>query len=243
MQLFNMRLQESGNFLQSLMSDVNRFSYYIQQMQAGKQLTDRQIAGQVQSILNRIETEGNGFLLSAKETKLQTVGDLVKAQMDTGLCQKGAQFYENGAAYIWPLAVSADREASVLSYMGYRTYQVGGKVITSFHSGVDLSAEYGGAVLASASGVVVTSGYADGYGNYVVILHDDGSQTQYAYLGESFVEAGDYVLQGETIAAAGVSGNSAGIGCHFEIVVNGTAVDPMNYLTIPKSADSIQTME
>ena len=235
MQQLNMRLQESGNFLQSLMGDVNRFSYYVQQTQAGKQRADRMIADRVQTLLDRIATEGNGFLLAEQEAKLQTAGEAIGAQMEQGSLQKGAQFYEDGAAYIWPLVISPDKEASVLSHMGYRTYQVGGKLITSYHSGVDLAADYGSSVVAAASGKVISTEYFDGYGICVVILHADGSQTRYAYLGKALVEIGEYVLQGEIIATAGVSGNSAGIGCHFEIVQNGAPLDPLQYLTVPKS--------
>lgn len=235
LQLLNVRLQESGTFLQSLMGDVNRFSSYIQQTQAGKQRADRTIAVRVQELLDRIAVEGNQFLLAEKEAKLQLAGGAVKTQMELGNLQKGAQFYEDGAAYIWPLVIEADKETSVLSHMGYRTYQVGGKLITSYHSGVDLAADYGSSVLAAASGKVVSVDSFDGYGISVVILHEDGSQTRYAYLSEALVEAGDYVLQGEVIAATGVSGSGAGIGCHFEILQNGASVDPLLHLNLPKS--------
>lgn len=243
MQLLNIRLQDSGNFLQSLMDNVDRFSYYIQQSEAGKQLADRKIADLADELLERIAAEGADFLLAEKEAKLAAAGDAVMAQMEAGAVQKGDQFYADGHSYVWPLAIAPDRSPSVLSKMGYRTYQVGGKLFTAYHSGVDLGADYGSSVLAAASGKVIATDRADGYGDYVVILHDDGSQTRYSYLGTVLVKAGDFVLQGETIATAGVSGNSAGIGCHFELRIDGVIVDPLEYLTIPKAEGNAETTE
>lgn len=243
MQLLNIRLQDSGNFLQTLMDNVDRFSFYIQQSEAGKQLADRTITDLADELLQKIATEGIDFLLAEKEAKLATAGDAVKARMEGKTVQKGVQFYEDGYFYIWPLVIDPERNANVLSKMGYRTYQVGGKLFTSYHSGVDLGTDYGSHVLAAASGKVVAADYADGYGNFVVILHDDGSQTRYAYLGAVLASVGDYVLQGETIATAGVSGSSAGIGCHFELRIDGAIVDPLEYLTIPKAEVAPESAE
>ncbi|MBO5779081.1 MAG: peptidoglycan DD-metalloendopeptidase family protein [Clostridia bacterium] len=243
MQLLNTQLQASGNYLHSLMDDVNRFSYYIQQSQAGKQIADRTITEQVKALQDRLAEEGSAFWQNERAAKLFTAGDAVKAQMESGSIQKGADFYADGNTFIWPLVIVPHRDATVLSQMGYRTYQVGGKLFTSYHGGVDLSADYGSHVLAAASGMVVAADRADGYGDYVVILHDDGSQTRYAYLGKALVNVGDYVLQGEAIATAGVSGNSAGIGCHFELYIDGAQVNPMEYLTIPKSEQSVETTD
>lgn len=241
MQLLNARLQDSGNYLQSLIGDLNRFSYYIQQSQAGEQIADRQIADNVAALLKQIAENGNDFLMAEKEAKLQAMGDTVKADMEAGLLQKGVEFFADGAKYIWPLAIDADRSATVLAPMGYRTYQVEGKVITAYHSGADLAADFGSAVLAAASGKVVEVGNADGYGNYVVVWHEDGSQTRYAHLGEALVQVGDYVLQGESVATAGCSGNSVGIGCRFELRIDGVIVDPLLHLTLPVSAEQTES--
>ncbi len=243
MQLLNTQLQASGNYLHSLMDDVNRFSYYIQQSQAGKQIADKTIADRVQKLQDRIAEEGPDFWQAERAAKLLAMSDSIKAQMEAGAVQKGTEFYADGKTFIWPLVIVPHRDATVLAKVGYRTYQVGGKLFTSYHGGVDLSADYGSHVLAAASGMVVAADRADGYGDYVVILHDDGSQTRYAYLGKALVNVGDYVLQGEAIATAGVSGNSAGIGCHFELYIDGTQVDPLEHLTLPKSQPSVDHTE
>lgn len=100
------------------------------------------------------------------------------------------------------------------------------------HNGLDFEGRSGTPIFASDSGVVVYSGWSDrGYGNLIVIDHDDGWQTMYAHLLDgSFVPCGTNVVQGEQIGLMGSTGNSTGPHLHFEIRYNGSAVNPWNYL-------------
>lgn len=99
---------------------------------------------------------------------------------------------------------------------------VGGKKSQGIHgyNGVDLAASLGTSVLASASGEVIISrtyGYNGGYGQYIVVKHDNGTQTLYAHLSQNFVSAGERVVQGQVIGAVGNTGRSSGPHLHFEI--------------------------
>ncbi|MEX0682284.1 MAG: peptidoglycan DD-metalloendopeptidase family protein [Dehalococcoidia bacterium] len=119
--------------------------------------------------------------------------------------------------YIWPVS------GSLNSYYGPRW--------GSFHKGIDIGAPYGTAIAAAGSGQVVLATYRDnGYGNYIIVRHADGTQTLYAHLSSIWVAQGQYVSQGEGIGAVGCTGWCTGNHLHFEIQINGAAVDPLAYL-------------
>lgn len=99
---------------------------------------------------------------------------------------------------------------------------VGGRKTQGIHgnNGVDLAAPIGTPIVASAGGTVIISragGWNGGYGGYVVISHPNGTQTLYAHNSKNLVTAGEKVMQGETIALVGSTGNSTGPHIHFEI--------------------------
>lgn len=101
----------------------------------------------------------------------------------------------------------------------------------SFHKGIDIGANAGTPVTAAASGQVILSTYSDnGYGNYVIVRHGDGSETLYGHLSERYVVLGQNVNQGEVLGAVGCTGWCTGNHLHFEVHVGGGPVDPMGYL-------------
>jgi murein DD-endopeptidase MepM/ murein hydrolase activator NlpD len=100
----------------------------------------------------------------------------------------------------------------------------------AYHHGIDLGAASGTPIAAVASGQVVLASAGYGYGNYVVIRHDDGSETLYAHLSQIYVVQGEWVVQGATIGTVGSTGWTTGPHLHFEVRVGGAAVDPLNYL-------------
>jgi hypothetical protein len=101
---------------------------------------------------------------------------------------------------------------------------------TEFHPGVDLSADYGTAVRASAAGVVASVGWDGGYGIKVDIDHGNGYHTWYAHLSKADVSAGQEVTKGEHIAEVGSTGFSTGPHLHYQVMLNNTPVDPTPYL-------------
>lgn len=99
------------------------------------------------------------------------------------------------------------------------------------HKGVDWAVPIGTAVVASNAGTVTKAGWASGYGYAVYIRHADGRETRYAHLSKVLVKAGQTVSQGQRIALSGNTGRSTGPHLHFEIRINGTAVNPLKYLS------------
>lgn len=101
---------------------------------------------------------------------------------------------------------------------------------SSYHRGRDYAAPSGTPIYASAAGTVITASYNGVRGNYVVIDHGNGLQTWYQHASRLYVSAGQKVSRGQNIAAVGTTGVSTGAHLHYEVHVNGTAVDPRKYL-------------
>ena len=104
------------------------------------------------------------------------------------------------------------------------------------HKGLDIAAPKGTAIKAAASGTVIFSGFGangngySGYGYTVAIKSSSSVTILYAHCSALYVKAGQTVSQGQVIAAVGSTGISTGNHLHFEIRVNGKAVDPQNYI-------------
>lgn len=98
------------------------------------------------------------------------------------------------------------------------------------HLGVDWAVSTGSAVWASRSGTVESAGWMGSYGYCVVVNHGDGVKTRYAHLSKIEVSVGTYVKQGQRIALSGNTGNSTGPHLHFEVIVNGSVQNPLNYV-------------
>jgi murein DD-endopeptidase MepM/ murein hydrolase activator NlpD len=99
-----------------------------------------------------------------------------------------------------------------------------------FHKGIDFATKKGSNIIASDGGTVTTAKYSGNYGYLVVISHGNGVETYYAHCSKLLVSVGQKVAQGELIAKVGSTGRSTGSHCHFEIRINGTAVNPAKYL-------------
>ena len=99
-----------------------------------------------------------------------------------------------------------------------------------FHTGIDIPASYGEDVVAAADGVVITSGWVNGYGNTVMISHGSGIVTLYGHNSSLVISNGQSVKKGQVIAKIGSTGYSTGNHCHFEVRINGDHTSPWPYL-------------
>jgi murein DD-endopeptidase MepM/ murein hydrolase activator NlpD len=122
----------------------------------------------------------------------------------------------------WPI------EGQITSPFGLREHPVSGD--SEFHSGVDIAAEPGRPVRATGEGIVSFSGWSGASGNLVVIEHGAGFSTLYAHNKMVAVKAGQRVKRGEIIGYVGSTGNSTGPHVHYEVWLNGRAVNPDTYL-------------
>lgn len=104
------------------------------------------------------------------------------------------------------------------------------KGASTYHKGIDFAVPVGTAVAATCGGVVQRAGWGSGYGYCVYIQHPDGKVSRYGHLSKVLVKAGQSVNQGQKIALSGNTGVSTGPHLHFEILVGGGQVNPLNYL-------------
>jgi murein DD-endopeptidase MepM/ murein hydrolase activator NlpD len=121
-----------------------------------------------------------------------------------------------GARFAWPAA------GEVTSPFGYRWGR--------HHDGIDIAAPAGAPVRAARAGRTAFAGWRGGYGNMVLVEHGQGYATLYAHLDDYVVERGQYVGAGQVIGYVGNTGYSFGPHLHFEVWVEGRAVDPLGFL-------------
>ena len=100
-----------------------------------------------------------------------------------------------------------------------------------FHKGVDLEADYGTPVHASAAGTVASAGWDGGFGIKVDIDHGNGYHTWYAHLSRTSVTPGQRVTKGQPIALSGSTGESTGPHLHYQVMYAGQAIDPQPFLS------------
>ncbi len=111
-----------------------------------------------------------------------------------------------------------------------------GKRITQYfswaHNGLDIGNKTGTAIYAAEAGKIeiAATGWNGGYGNTILINHGDGKKTRYGHLSVLYVKVGDSVEKGENIGTMGSTGRSTGPHLHFEVVINGTRYNPLNYI-------------
>jgi murein DD-endopeptidase MepM/ murein hydrolase activator NlpD len=122
----------------------------------------------------------------------------------------------SAAGLVWPC------DGVVVSGFGMRWGRM--------HEGIDIGCAYGTPNRAAAAGTVIYAGWLGGYGNLVVVDHGNGLATAYAHASSIVVGVDQSVSQGQTVSLVGSTGNSSGPHLHFEVRVNGTAVDPLFYL-------------
>ena len=122
-----------------------------------------------------------------------------------------------------PAPTAPVRGGSVPSYAGYYAAPLASYRKTQGlhgYNGVDLGAPYGSPILAAAAGQVIVSrdtGWNGGYGTYLVIAHDNGTQTLYSHNSQNIVYAGQYVARGQVVGYVGATGKTTGAHLHFEV--------------------------
>lgn len=154
-------------------------------------------------------------LLGSLEARLETVRSGVEKQ----------QALAAATPSIWPVV------GYLSSMWGNRKDPfTGGR---DFHSGLDISANSGTPIHATADGVVESAGYAGNYGNAVVVRHGFGLSTRYGHMSRIASHAGMKVKRGEIIGYVGATGRATSSHLHYEILLNGQAINPFKFLARP----------
>ena len=154
-------------------------------------------------------------LLGAVEGRLESLKTTVERQ----------QALARSVPSIWPLA------GWLSSSYGRRPDPFDGS--TDFHQGLDIVADRGTPVRATANGTVGSAGYSGNYGNQVLVDHGFGIGTRFGHLSKVVVHAGQSVRRGEIIGYVGATGRATSAHLHYEILLNGQPINPLRLLARP----------
>lgn len=132
--------------------------------------------------------------------------------------------------FAWPdIGFEMPVAGTLSSTFGWRNISVGGN---RFHGGIDIAAPPGTLVAVARSGIVTRTGWIGAYGNAVYVDHGDGSQTRYAHMLTIYVRPGEALVRGDLVGEVGSTGASTGPHLHFEVRIDGRAVDPLGYVEL-----------
>ena len=180
-------------------------------------------AALVQKIQSQ-ESEYQSSRDALKREEEEVEAQIIKKQKEIQAKIAAGQIsFDPGTGWQWPVP----GRYKITSTFGPRIHPITG--LPGNHTGTDVAAPKGTAILAARGGVVTISTYNNSYGNYVVVQHDNGIATLYAHMSSRAVSEGQIVTQGQTLGYVGSTGSSTGNHLHLEFRVNGKRQDALNY--------------
>lgn len=167
--------------------------------------------------------------LQKKVAGLESEADLAEVALETSLAMAIRKalgpIQGGGIPYLWPLMTVSYRLSSPF---GWRDDPVHRR--RAWHAGMDMADAQGNPVVAAADGVVSFVGWRAGYGNLVVVEHEQGFSTRYGHLQKGVARVGQRVNAGDLIALLGNTGRSTGAHLHFEVRKNEQALNPFPFI-------------
>lgn len=203
--------EEEVSFKIEQIQDKNKYQGYVQVTQKGKK--GKSLVTSEVTYVDGIETDrvvlDTRVIEEPRNEKVVVGGKMPLQQMPASAMNTSSNF-------IWPSA-SGYVSCGINGYWG--------------HTGMDIASPAGTAIYASASGIVTKAVYnTTGYGYHIIINHGGGVETLYGHNSKLYVKVGDWVNQGQLIAAMGRTGRATGNHVHFEIRINGRYMNPANYI-------------
>jgi murein DD-endopeptidase MepM/ murein hydrolase activator NlpD len=171
----------------------------------------------------KLEEELNKLAESDRKIELAILEAYSSRSLSYSFGSGSGQIYTGGLLN-WPVP----GYYNISSQYSFRTSPISG--VGEFHTGLDIPASYGSAVVAAESGTVIYADWMSGYGYTVVIGHDSSLSTLYGHNSALAVSKSDRVERGQTIARIGSTGYSTGPHCHFEVRIDGKHTNPNPYL-------------
>lgn len=213
----NAIVDEVRNLEKNLVEKNEKLEKQIEEIESQKLLVEKE-KKRFEDLVKEKDSEVSKLLeLRGKlETEIQVI------QAELAASATGGDY--KGGKMAWPVI----GYYTISSFFGNRIDPISG--VASYHKGMDIPAPEGTPVIAANSGIVLRSEYNPSYGNLVVIDHGGGILTYYAHNSKLIAKVGQNVVKGETISEVGTTGYSTGNHLHFEVQVNGTFVDPLDYL-------------
>lgn len=176
-------------------------------------------------VYGKADITANVTYINGTETEREIVASVTLSQPVTEQQLRGTKerpsWYPTGS-FGWPC------NGIITSYFGRRNTGIRGA--STYHEAIDIANRYGTPIYASDGGTVIYSGWMGGYGYLVKINHGNGYVTYYGHNSSLIVSVGEHVHKGQQIARMGSTGISSGNHCDFRIQLNGTFLNPLNYL-------------
>ena len=173
-------------------------------------------------VYGKADVTANVTYINGEEMEREVVASVTLSQPVTEQQLRGTKerptWYPTGS-FSWPCT------GILTSRFGYRSL-----LGSTYHNGIDIGNSYGTSIYAADGGTVTYSGWMSGYGYLIIIDHGNGYQTYYGHNSSLTVSVGAKVHKGQLIARMGSTGRSTGNHCHFGIKLNGTFLNPLNYL-------------
>lgn len=232
------QVEEASALLAQIESDIELYKQYISEVDAKEAQLQADIDAKVEELRKQEEEEERRRqeeeqrrqqeAASAGNSSSGSSSNSTGSSSSSGSSSSGSSSSSSSGSaaatgyYIWPAS-----SYIITSPFGTRLHPIWGTYRT--HYGADIGASYGTNVLAADGGTVITSTYDSSYGYYIAISHGGGRVTMYAHMSQLLASEGDVVSQGEVIGLVGSTGDSTGPHLHFEVRVDGTRVDPLDY--------------
>lgn len=178
-------------------------------------------ADKVHAAEKREQVAASNKDLEAQIDAMKKEADALSAQIK--LLQSSRAYV--GGAMMWP----SQSSTRVTSPFGNRLHPI--LKVYKLHTGIDIGAPSGTNILAANDGTVISAGYNNSYGYMVMIDHGGGIVTLYAHASKLLVSKGTAVSRGQVIALVGSTGMSTGPHLHFEVRINGTYKNPLDYVS------------
>lgn len=176
-------------------------------------------------VYGKADITANVTYINGTETERQIVASATLSQPVTEYQIRGTKerpsWFPTGS-FGWPCS------GVITSYFGARNTGIRGA--STYHEAIDIANSYGTPIYASDGGTVIYAGWMGGYGYLVKIDHGNGYVTYYGHNSSLLVSVGEHVHKGQQVARMGSTGVSSGNHCDFRIQLNGTFLNPLNYL-------------
>jgi peptidoglycan DL-endopeptidase CwlO len=228
------------NRVTSAKAEATATAQHLDKLEARAEAVAKEIEGEVAQVV-----EVKGSLINRRDQYASVRADKASMLATTresrhALEEDVAELQKQQSAIIAKLQGSSSPVAGPIQQgSGGMIWPVSGPITSGFcevrsyeacHPGIDIAVPTGTPIRAAASGRVAIAGWVGGYGNYTCIQHSASLSSCYGHQSSIQVSVGQSVTQGQVIGLSGSTGNSTGPHLHFEVRINGSVVNPMNYL-------------
>lgn len=232
-QVLESRILNLSNLVNNLKSDMQLL------MEKERMLRTAFGLPQIDSVHREVGVGGSAELQNLNLGSKADLDRLAKAQVDLGKLLRQSKFENENFNQIYQTILKRkqvlDHTPSIPPVSGYLTRGYGLRIdpftgARQHHMGVDLAAQMGTPVFATADGVVDFSGWKEGLGNLIILNHLHGYKTYYGHLSKIEVYRGQKIIRGQVIGKVGSTGYSTGPHLHYEVHLQEQALDPLRYI-------------